>query len=302
MADMSGSLKTIFYALAANSAIALAKFGAAMVTGSGAMLAEAVHSLADAGNQLLLLLGLKRAKRPPSNDFPLGYGKEIYFWSFIVALMLFSVGGLFSINEGWHKLQNPEPLNRPWLAVGVLVFAFFAEGSALFGCIRQINKVRGNKNLWRWFRTSRQSELIVIFGEDLAALLGLSAAIIAIVATIITGNPVYDALGSIAIGTLLVVVAFLLGAEVKSLLIGEGVEDEVHNDMKAFLEAQEEVDEVLNLITLQLGPDVMVAIKARLVPRGGTHVTSRLINDVEARFRERFSQVAWLFFEPDIAD
>jgi cation diffusion facilitator family transporter len=302
MADMSGSLKTIFYALAANSAIALAKFGAAMVTGSGAMLAEAVHSLADAGNQLLLLLGLKRAKRPPSNDFPLGYGKEIYFWSFIVALMLFSVGGLFSINEGWHKLQNPEPLNRPWLAVGVLVFAFFAEGSALFGCIREINKVRGNKNLWQWFRTSRQSELIVIFGEDVAALLGLSAAIIAIVATIITGNPMYDALGSIAIGTLLVVVAFLLGAEVKDLLIGQGVEDEVHNDMKAFLEAQEEVDEVLNLITLQLGPDVMVAIKARLAPRGGTHITSSLINDVEARFRERYSQVAWLFFEPDIAD
>ena len=299
---MSGSLKTIFYALAANSAIALAKGGAAMVTGSGAMLAEAVHSLADAGNQLLLLLGLKRAKRPPSNDFPLGYGKEIYFWSFIVALMLFSVGGLFSINEGWHKLQNPEPLNRPWLAVGVLVFAFFAEGSALFGCIREINKVRGNKNLWQWFRTSRQSELIVIFGEDMAALLGLSAAIIAIVATIITGNPVYDALGSIAIGTLLVVVAFLLGAEVKALLIGQGVEDEVHSDMEAFLEAQEEVDEVLNLITLQLGPDVMVAIKARLVPRGGTHITSSLINDVEARFRERYPQVVWLFFEPDIAD
>ncbi len=298
----SGSLKTIFYALGANTAIACAKGVAAFVTGSGAMFAEAIHSSADAGNQLLLLLGIKLAKRPPSMDFPLGYGKEIYFWSFIVAVMLFSVGGLFSLNEGWHKLHNPQPLNMPWLAFGVLVFSMIAEGSALYGCIREVNKVRGEQNLWQWFRHTRQSEMMVIFGEDLAALLGLSAAMVAILATIITGNPLYDALGTLAIGALLVVIAFLLAKEVKDLLVGQGVEKRTLDQMYTHLRGQPEVDHVFNIVTLQMGHDVMVAIKARLNENGSAKDVSNTINRIEAGFKEQFPQVAWLFFEPDVAD
>ena len=302
MADMSGSLKSIFYALAANSAIAVAKAFAATVTGSGAMFAEAIHSTADAGNQILLLWGLKRAQQPPSMDFPLGYGKEIYFWSFVVAIMLFSVGGLVSLYEGVHKLQHPEPLNQAWIAVAVLVFAVLAEGGSLLGCIREINKIRGERSLWRWFRTSRQSELIVIFGEDLAALLGLTAALAAVLLTIYTGNPLWDALGSCAIGLLLIVIAVLIGIEVKDLLVGQGVEEGQRRDMIAFLEQQEEISRVFNIVTLQMGPDAMVAVKAQLAPVVELHVASHMINAVERRFRERYPQVTWLFFEPDVTD
>jgi cation diffusion facilitator family transporter len=302
MSDMSGSVKSIYYALAANSAIAVAKTAAAVVTGSGAMFAEAIHSTADSANQLLLLYGLKKAKTPPNMKFPLGYGKEIYFWSFIVALMLFSIGGLVSIYEGVHKLQHPEPLNQPWIAVGVLVFALFAEGGSLWGCIREINKVRGEQNLWQWFRQSRQSELIVIFGEDLAALCGLMAALAAVLATIITGNPLWDALGSCAIGVLLIVIAVLIGKEVKDLLIGQGVEPRLRDEMQAFLQAQEEVGQVFNIVTLQMGADVMVAVKAEMVAAASGREVSQMINRVEVRFRERYGQVKWLFFEPDITD
>ena len=155
MSAKADSLKTIMYALAANFAIALAKLGGAAVTGSSAMLAEAIHSFADSGTQGLLILGLKRAKRPPSPEFPLGYGKAIYFWSFIVALILFSMGGLFSIYEGLHKLHNPAALKAPWLAVGILVFSIVAEGLSFFACLREVNKVRHGRSLWRWFRESR---------------------------------------------------------------------------------------------------------------------------------------------------
>lgn len=302
MSDMSGSMKSIFYALAANSAIAVAKAVAAFITGSGSMFAEAIHSAADSANQLLLLYGLKKAKTPPNMKFPLGYGKEIYFWSFIVALMLFSVGGLVSIYEGVHKLQHPEPLSQPWIAVGVLVFAMLAEGGSLYGCIREVNKIRGDLSLWQWFRQSRQSELIVIFGEDLAALCGLMAALLAVLATIITGDPFWDALGSCAIGALLIVIAVLIGQEVKDLLIGQGVEPLMRDEMLAYLESQEEVVQVFNIVTLQMGPDAMVAVKAQMAATASSREISQMINAVEARFRARYTQVAWLFFEPDVAD
>ena len=203
MSGKSDSLKTIFYALGANFAIFVAKLVAALMTGSGAMMAEAVHSLADCANQGLLLIGMRNAKRAPSAEHPLGFGKAIYFWSFLVALLLFSVGGTFSFYEGMHKLENPEPLRSPWIAVGVLVFGLIAESFSMWGCMREVNKARGDTNLWRWVRQSRQSELIVVFGEDLAALVGLAIALIAVVATMLTGDPVFDAFGSIAIGALL---------------------------------------------------------------------------------------------------
>ena len=299
MAGGGNPIKAVFYALGANAAIAVSKYAAAAVTGSGAMVAEAIHSTADCANQLLLLLGLKRAKKPPSDQYPLGYGKETYFWSFLVAIMLFSVGGLFSIYEGWHKLHAPEALNRPFIALGVLAFGIVAESFSMWGCLREVNAMRGDQNLWQWFKTSRNAELVVIFGEDLAALVGLCLAFGAVSLAMVTGNVMWDALGGIAIGVLLIVVAVLVGVEVKALLIGEGVEPRVRREMMTFLGEQPAIEQVLNLITLHMGADVMVAVKARMRAQGSEEALVRAINATEAAFRQRFSNVAWVFFEPD---
>ena len=295
------SARTIFYALGANLAIAVAKTGAAALTGSSAMLAEAIHSYADSGNQLLLLWGMKQAKRPPSPEYPLGWGKALFFWSFIVALVLFSIGGLFSVYEGWHKLAQPEALSYPWVAVGILVFGLIAETISLRACLQEINKVRNDKPLWRWFRESRQSELVVILGEDLAALLGLAFALAAILLAVLTGNPLWDALGSIAIGVLLIVVAAGIGVEIMALLIGQSAEPETEQRMREFLERQADVEKVYRLITMQLGASLMIAVKARLKAESATELVAA-INRAEAALRAEFPEIQWLFFEPDIAD
>jgi len=300
MSQGANSSRAVVFALGANFAIAISKYVAAYVTASGSMLAEAVHSTADCGNQLLLLLGLKRSRTPPSDDYPLGFGKETYFWSFIVAIMLFTVGGLFSVYEGWHKLQEPEELTYPLLALGVLAFGIVAEGFSMWGCLHEVNKVRGGKPLRRWFRESRNAELVVIFGEDLAALLGLTLAFVAVLAAWITGNVTYDALGSIAIGVLLIVVAAMVGIEVKALLVGQGVEPEVRAEMLAFLGQEPAVERVLEMLTLHMGGDVMVAVKAKMREHGSTDALVAEINRIEAAFRERFPQTQWTFFEPDV--
>ena len=302
MSGKANSLKTIFFALGANFAIFIAKAFAAFVTGSGAMTAEAVHSLADCGNQLLLLLGLKNAKAPPTPDHPLGHGKAIYFWSFLVALLLFSVGGAFSIYEGMHKLAAPQPLKLPWLAVGVLAFGIVAESFSMWGCLREVDKARGSRTLWQWFRESRQSELIVIFGEDLAALLGLVFALVAVLLTLVTGNPLFDAIGTLAIGALLIVIAVFIAIEVKALLIGQSVDPEVKVEILRFLDAHPEIARVFNLITLQLGPDVMVAVKAELSRDLSTRGVVEAINEVEKDMKAKFPEIRWSFFEPDVAD
>ena len=302
MSGHANSLKAIFLALGANFAIFVSKLVAALVTGSGAMLAEAVHSLADCGNQGLLLLGIRQAKRPPSDEFPLGWGRALYFWSFLVAILLFSVGGMFSIYEGVHKLTNPEPLKWPWLAMGVLVFGIVVEGISMRGCMQEVNKARGDQKLWTWFRETRSSELLVIFGEDLAALVGLCLAALAIGATMLTGNLMFDAAGTIAIGTLLIVVAVLVAIEVKALLIGQGMEPRRRDELMSFLKNRPEVAEVLNLITLQMGPDVMVAVKARMQQVASDRALIETINTVEAAMKAEFEDVKWSFFEPDNAD
>jgi cation diffusion facilitator family transporter len=302
MSHPADSLKSILFALGANAAIAAAKLFAAIYTGSNSMLAEAIHSFADCGNQGLLILGLKRATRPPSPDFPLGYGKAIYFWSFIVALILFSMGGLFSIYEGVHKLETHEGLESPWLAVSILVFSIAMESVSLYGCLREVNKARGARGLWRWFRETRQSELIVVLGEDVAALAGLVFALIAVGLAMITGDPVYDAAGSIAIGALLVLVAVGIGAEVSELLIGQSVEPEIKQAIHKHLDGCEEVAQVFNLITLQLGNDVMVAVKAKMRRVTGMREMIADINRCEAGLKTAFPQVKWVFFEPDMFD
>jgi len=301
MAGKADSVRTIFFALGANLAIAVAKTAAAIFTGSSSMLAEAIHSYADSGNQGLLLWGMKRAKRPPSPEYPLGYGKAIFFWSFIVALVLFSLGGLFSLYEGWHKLHATEPLAYAWVAVGVLVFGIAAEIVSLRACLQEVGKVRAGRSLWRWFRESRQSELVVILGEDLAALLGLVLALIAILITIATGDPLWDALGSMAIGAVLIVVAIGIAVEIKGLLIGQSTDPATEVRMKAFLEAHPEVDRVLRLLTLQLGTSLMVAVKVQMKGVSATELVSG-INQAEKALRAEFPEIQWLFFEPDVTD
>ncbi|MBB6243872.1 cation diffusion facilitator family transporter [Rhodanobacter sp. MP1X3] len=302
MSGNANSLRAILLALGANFAIFVTKLAAAFITGSGAMMAEAVHSLADCGNQGLLLLGMRQAKRPASSEYPLGWGRALYFWSFLVAILLFSVGGMFSVYEGVHKLTNPEPLKWPWLALGVLVFGIVAESISMRGCLVEVNKARASRSLWRWFRETRSSELLVIFGEDLAALLGLCFAAIAIGTTMATGNIIYDAVGTIAIGVLLVVVAVLLAIEVKALLIGQGVEPQRRAELLTFLEARPEISKVLNLITLQMGPDVMVAVKALMAPTTDSRGLIDAINTVERAMKTEFDDVRWSFFEPDFTD
>jgi len=302
MSGHANSLKAILLALGANFAIFVTKLFAAVITGSGAMMAEAVHSLADCGNQCLLLLGMRQARRPASDEYPLGWGRALYFWSFLVAILLFSVGGMFSVYEGIHKLTNPEPLKWPWLALGVLVFGIVAESFSMHGCMQEVNKARGTQSLWTWFHETRSSELLVIFGEDLAALIGLCLATLAIGTTMLTGNPIFDAIGTIAIGVLLIVVAVLVANEVKALLIGQGVEPRRRAELLAFLNSRPEVAEVLNLITLQMGPDVMVAVKARMQPAASDRALIDAINAVEAAMKAAFDDVRWSFFEPDITD
>jgi cation diffusion facilitator family transporter len=295
------SLRTILYALGANLAIAAAKTAAAIATGSSAMLAEAIHSCADAGNQGLLLWGMKSAKQPPSPDYPLGHGKEVFFWSFIVALVLFALGGVFSIYEGLHKLSAPSPISYPWVAVGILVFGLAAESLSLRACLAEVDKERGARTLWRWFRETRHSELAVILGEDLAALLGLGIALAAVLATVLLGNPLWDALGSIAIGAVLVCVAIAIGIEIKGLLIGQSAEPQTEARIRRFLEGREEVLRLHRLITLQLGTSLMLAVKAEMKAETAAGLVAD-INRAEAALRAEFPEIQWLFFEPDTAD
>jgi cation diffusion facilitator family transporter len=299
MSHQNASVKSILFALLANLGIAVTKTVAAVLTGSGAMLAESIHSYADCGNQGLLFIGLRKSKRKPDPEHPLGYGKEIYFWSFIVALMLFSMGGLFSVYEGIHKIGNHEGLKNPAIAIVVLAVSMIMEGASLYGCLVQIKKVRHKTSIWTWVKNSRQSELLVVLGEDTAALLGLSFAIISILLAVVTGNPVFDAIGSIGIGALLITVSFFLAVKVKGLLIGQSSESEVNEEIKLQLESRPEIEKVLNLITLQLGSRIMVAVKAKMAQADSVDQLINNINTCEAELKKHNSDIQWIFFEPD---
>ncbi len=302
MARKADSIRAVLYALGANFAIFAAKTAAAVLTASSAMLAEAIHSLADCGNQVLLLHGLRRARRPPNPDHPLGYGRDIYFWSFIVALVLFSTGGLFSLREGWHKLSESTALEHPALALAILFFSMVAEAFSLYGVLREVNKVRHGRTLWRWFRESRNSELMVVFGEDVAALVGLAIALAAVALAAWTGNVAYDAAGSMGIGIGLVAVATAIAIEIKGLLIGQSADPQTVESFRRFIAARPEVERLLNLITVQLGETVMVSVKAVMRERHSAEAMVADINECEQAMRREFPQIQWLFFEPDIQD
>ncbi|HUP92497.1 MAG TPA: cation diffusion facilitator family transporter [Solimonas sp.] len=302
MSAGADSLKSVLYALGANFGIALAKTVAALITQSSSMLAEAIHSFADCGNQGLLLWGMRSARQGPSPDFPMGHGKALYFWSFVVAILLFSMGGLFSVYEGWHKLHAPEPVKSPWIAIGVLVLSIGLEAVSMRACMGAVNKVRGGRGLLQWFKESRQSELVVIFAEDLAALCGLVLALVFIVLAMVTGNPVFDAIGTLCIGALLVIVAALVAIEIKAMLVGQSAEAPIRAGIEAYLRGAPGVAAVLNVITLHFGDDLMVAVKARMSESRSCGQLAGAINAVEAGLKQRYPQVKWIFFEPDVVD
>jgi cation diffusion facilitator family transporter len=294
------SRKAILYALGANFGIAIAKTGASLYTGSGSMLAESIHSYADCGNQLLLFLGLHRAKTPADREHPLGYGKAIYFWSFIVALMLFSMGGLFSIYEGIHKLSHPEPVHDAWVALAVLGTSIILEGLSLTGALKEVKKKRGSKGLLEWLKDSREAELVVVLGEDVAAISGLTLASGFILLAMITGNPIFDAVGSIVIGSILVIVALMVGVKIKGLLIGRSADPLLEEEIAAFMESNEFIVRVIHLITMQQGSSVVVAAKIEMKSELNIKDAVLAINAMEEGLKERFSQVEWTFIEPDI--
>lgn len=302
MAQNAGSLKAVLTALSANFGIALAKTAAAVMTGSGTMLAESLHSFADCGNQVLLLIGMKQSQKPASEDHPMGYGKVAYFWSLMVAMLLFSVGGMFSIYHGIEGIQHPEPVKYLVPSILVLAVAVALEGYALRGALKAVRSERGNSSLWRWFKDTRQSELMVVVGEDVAALSGLAIAFAALTLTAITGNPVFDAIGTVAVGTLLVVVAAVVLFEVKSLITGESVSPKLRADIRAFVEAQPEVDRVVNMITQQFGDYIMVALKVKMKRMASDVALVSAINEVEERMQRRFTspRLKYSFFEPDL--
>ncbi len=294
----TSSTRPIYYALGANFVVAIAKLIGWGLTGSGAMLAEGLHSIADTGNQGLLLLGLRQGKEPPSVRHPLGQGRAIYFWSFIVALMLFSLGGLLSIYEGVHRLQEPVELESVGIAVAILVFAVIAEAISLRTAVHEINSVRRGRSYWNWFRESRRSALIIVAAEDSGALLGLTIALVAVLATYFTGNPLYDALGSIAIGVLLVGVAITVSIQIKSLLVGESAAPHVREALAEFFASQPEIHEVQVLITLQQGDEVIVLLQAQLRKAATPQALLADMKRCEEKLLAAFPQVQRLWFEP----
>jgi cation diffusion facilitator family transporter len=294
--------RAILYAFLANFGIAIAKSWAAWLTGSGSMLAEAIHSYADTGNQILLYLGLRQSQKPADEEHPLGYGKLSYFWSFVVAVLLFSMGGMFSIYEGVHKLQNPEPLSQVWVAIVVLTLAILLEGSSLLGALNEIRKVRGARPFREWLRHTRNSELVVVLGEDIGAQLGLMMALGFLVAARVTGDSFYDALGSICIGCILIVISAFVATRIKSLLVGRSADPEIQQAIETVMGEQPEIEFCFNTITIQFGPDTMLAAKIKL--RDGLSIEEAVasINALERELKARIPKLKWCFIEPDVED
>lgn len=299
---MSGETKHIFQSLAVNVSIAVAKGLAALFTGSGSLLAETIHSSADCANQLLLLIGVTRARAKPDESHPLGYGRSLYFWSFIVSLLLFSGGGVFSIYEGVHKLFHPEPVERVWLGFAILGFSLLMEGWATLGNLKEMKARRGETPLFKYLQQTKDSDLVVVFGENAAAVVGLVFAISSLFLAWQLDEPRFDAVGSLLIGIVLVCVAVFLGREIASLLLGERADPKVEAAVYAIAKESTHIEEVLRLISLQQGPgEVVIACKVRVTDGLSAREAIDAINAFEKRIRERVPEVRWSFVEPDYA-
>ncbi|WP_026424953.1 cation diffusion facilitator family transporter [Actinokineospora inagensis] len=295
-----GSTKAILAALSANAGIAVAKFVGFLVTGSSSMLAESVHSLADTSNQGLLLLGQKTSQRRATPEHPFGYGRDRYFYSFVVALLLFTLGSVFAIYEGIHKVGHPEPLSAPWVAIVILVVAVALEGYSFFTAIAESRKIKGEVSWWEFIRQSRSPELPVVLLEDTGALLGLVLALLGVGLTLVTGNPVWDGVGTLCIGVLLGVIAVILIVEMKSLLIGEGATPDELTKIVDEL-ATGKVERVIHLRTQYLGPDeLLVAAKIALRPGLPMEDVAQAIDDAEARVRAAVPKARLIYLEPDL--
>ncbi len=296
-----GSTRAILAALLANLGIAVAKLGAWLATGAASMLAEAVHSLADSANQALLLWGGRAASRPATPLHPFGYGRERYFWAFVVSLVLFLLGGVFAIAEGMNKLTDPHELSSPGWAIGVLAVAIALEGLSFRTAVRAAQSVRGNAGWWSFIRHSKSPELPVVLLEDTGALIGLILAMAGVCLASVTGDPVWDAAGSIAIGSLLCGIALVLSIEMKSLLIGESAGEHHIEALAATLSEHPGVERLIHLRTVHIGPDqILVGAKLELRADLDFSGVAETINAVEDRVRERIPEVAYIYLEPDI--
>lgn len=291
----------IIQSLAVNLLIAAIKAVAAFFTKSGAMLAEALHSFSDCGNQILLLVGVRQAKRPPDASHPLGYGRALYFWSFMVAMMLFTGGGLFSVYEGYEKIMHPEKVERVWLGMIILGVSLVLEGGATISNIRELNKRRGKRPFFAFLGETKDSDLVVVFGENSAAVLGLALAMIALGLAAATGDGRFDGGGSMAIGLVLVAVAVFLATKVKSLLLGEAADPEIEEAARTTASEFSELKRVLNCVTLQQGPgEVFVSIKLSFKDDLSIRQVCDVINSFEDKLRARVPEARWVFVEPDI--
>ena len=296
------STKAILYAFLANLGLAIAKTGAALYTGSGSMMAEAIHSFADCGNQILLFIGLKQAEKPADVKHPLGYGKVTYFWSFIVAIMLFSMGGLYSVYEGWHKLHEPGELNQIWVALLVLGFGIFLESFSLYGALKVVKKIRQEKPFFDWFKVTRNAELVVILGEDTAATIGLAIAFVFVSIAAVTGNPMYDALGSICIGVILLCISVFIGWRIKSLIVGRSAEPELRDLIDKIINKDDSIEKLLNSVTIQFGAEVLLAAKLKMKAGLSIEEAVKQLNELEVEIKKQVPTVTWCFMEPDIKD
>lgn len=296
-----GGIKAVIAALIANLGIAVSKFVAFIFTGSSSMLSEAIHSVADSGNQVLLLIGNKRANKPADESHPFGYGRRRYVYGFIVAIVLFLVGGLFSLYEGFHKWQHPEPLNDWWIAVLVLVVAIGLESYSFRTAVREANKARGKRSLFGFIRAARQPELPVILLEDAGALAGLIFALFGVSAAVITGDGRFDALGAMAVGTLLVVIAVFLAIEMTAMLVGESALPEEVHAIRVALESSSGVERVIHLRTMHVGPDeLLVAAKIAINHSdSGTSIAAD-IDSAEVALRAAVPAARYIFLEPDL--
>ena len=293
--------KAILAALGANLGIALLKFIAFLITSSSSMLAESVHSVADSGNQALLLVGNKRAQREASDRHPFGYGRERYIYAFIVSIVLFSVGGLFAMYEGYHKLAHPAELTHWYIAVGVLVGAIALESYSFRTAVRESNPIRGSQSWVQFIRRARAPELPVVLLEDFAALVGLILALLAIAVAVVTGDPSWDGVGTILIGVLLTFVAVVLALETKSLLLGESATADDTDRICAALTDDPSVEGVIHMKTMHLGPDeLLVAAKIAVHRADRAEHVAQTIDRAEERIRAAVPKARVIYLEPDI--
>jgi cation diffusion facilitator family transporter len=301
MAASGNSTRVIFIALFANLGIAIAKGVGSVFTGSSALLAEAVHSAADCMNQVFLLIGAKSALREPSESHPLGYGRESFFWSFLVAVLLFFMGGVYAVAEGSKKLSSPEAIQSPWIVLGILGFGIALEGYAFYAVYREVQRVNPYSGIWEWFRKTTRADLLVIFTEDFGALAGLVTAAICVSISWITGDPSWDAIGSIAIGILLLGLSLLIAIEVRSLIIGETPSRDYRAEIAGLLSEEIPGAKILRFIALQTSSEqVLVSYKISIGEITDAKELVSKINQLEKRVKSELPTVRWQFVEPDL--